>query len=46
MEHATTEVAVANTSHEDLVERFCIPPREWWTAEGESLEPTIVRGLD
>jgi len=46
MEHATTELAVANTSHEEIVERFCIPPREWWNAEGESLEPTIVRGLD
>jgi hypothetical protein len=46
MEHSTTEVAVANNSHQDVVERFSIPPREWWTAEGESLEPTIVRGLD
>jgi hypothetical protein len=40
------EVAVANASHEDLVEKFCTPPQEWWTAEGESLEPTTVRGLD
>jgi hypothetical protein len=46
MEHSTTEVAVTNTSHEEIAERFRIPPREWWTAEGESLEPTIVRGLD
>jgi hypothetical protein len=44
METTTTEVVAI--SHEEIVEKFCIPPREWWTAEGESLEPTIVRGLD
>jgi hypothetical protein len=42
----TTTVPVSTASHEEIVEKFCIPPREWWTAEGESLEPTIVRGLD
>jgi hypothetical protein len=44
MDTTTTEVSIS--SHEEIVEKFCIPPREWWTAEGESLEPTIVRGLD
>lgn len=46
MEHAIAEVAVANASHEDVVEKVRIPPREWWTAEGESLEPSIMLGLD
>lgn len=39
------------TSPEETVEvsipsQFSVPPREWWTTDDDSLEPTIVLGED